>query len=144
MSKIVFYWHSMSSASPVASALVELGVPHDRVKADITTGEQHRPEFLAVNPNGKVPTLTVDGAPMFEALAIEMWLGERYGVKTGLWPQAGTPVHADRRLNLAQSLTAGPLTKSASGGCAGEVLGLKCLRRQVAVHHDRIDAKLTK
>jgi glutathione S-transferase len=192
MSKIVFYWHSMSSASPVASALAELGVPHDRVKVDITTGEQHHPEFLAVNPNGKVPTLTVDGAPMFEALAIEMWLGERYGVKTGLWPQAGTPAHRqavswstwahvtygaqfsrlhaanemgtpqdahgtaahkaldqllallDTRLNLAQSLTAGPLTKSASGGCSGEVLGLKCLRRQVAVHHDRIDARLIK
>ena len=93
MSKIVFYWHPMSSASPVASALAELDVPHERVKVDITTGEQHRPAFLALNPNGKVPTLTVDGAPMFEALAIEMWLGERYGVKCGLWPAAGTPEH---------------------------------------------------
>ena len=52
---------------------------------------QHRPDFLALNPNGKVPTLTVDGAPMFEALAIQLWLGETYGVERGLWPAPGTP-----------------------------------------------------
>lgn len=87
---IVFYWHPMSSASPIASALFELGVPHERVKIDIHAGEQHRAEFLALNPNGKVPTLTVDGAPMFETLAIHFWLAEQYGVARGLWPQAGT------------------------------------------------------
>lgn len=88
---IVFYWHPMSSATPVACALAELAVPHERVKVDIRTGEQHRPEFLALNPNGKVPTLTVDGAPLFETLAIQLWLGERYGVERGLWPAADTP-----------------------------------------------------
>jgi glutathione S-transferase len=93
MSKIVLYWHPMSSATPIACALAELGVPHERVKIDIHAGEQRRPEYLALNPNGKVPTLTVDGAPMFEALAIELWLGHRYGVESGLWPAAGTPGH---------------------------------------------------
>lgn len=93
MSQIVLYWHPMSSATPVACALAELGVPHERVKIDITTGEQRRPDYLALNPNGKVPTLTVDGAPMFEALAIELWLGHTYGVKGGLWPASGTPEH---------------------------------------------------
>lgn len=88
---LVLYWHPMSSATPIACALAELGVPHERVKVDIRTGEQRRPAFLALNPNGKVPTLTVDGAPMFEALAMELWLGERYGVERGLWPAAGTP-----------------------------------------------------
>ena len=38
-----------------------------------------------------MPTLTVDGAPMFEALAIQLWLGETYGVERRLWPAAGTP-----------------------------------------------------
>lgn len=90
MAKIVLYWHPMSSASPIACALAELDVPHERVKVDITTAEQRRPDYLALNPNGKVPTLTVDGAPMFEALAIEIWLGQTYGVKRGLWPAVGT------------------------------------------------------
>ena len=88
---IVLYWHPMSSATPVACALAELGLPHQRIKIDIRAGEQQRPDYLALNPNGKVPTLTVDGAPMFEALAIQLWLGETYGVERGLWPAAGTP-----------------------------------------------------
>ncbi len=88
---IVLYWHPFSSATPVASALTELDIPHERVKVDIHAGEQHRPEFLALNPHGKVPTLTVDGAPMFETLAIHFWLAETYGVARGLWPAAGTP-----------------------------------------------------
>ena len=88
---LVLYWHPMSSASPVASALAELAVPHERVQVDIRAGEQRRPELLALNPNGKVPTLTVDGAPMFETLAIQLWLGERFGVARGLWPAADAP-----------------------------------------------------
>jgi glutathione S-transferase len=88
---IVLYWHPMSSASPVAAALAELGVPHQRVKIDIHAGEQRKPDYLALNPNGKVPTLTVDGAPMFEALAIQLWLADQYGVERGLWPAEGTP-----------------------------------------------------
>ena len=75
----------------IASALAELEVAHERVLIDLKAGEQRRPEFLALNPNGAVPTLTVDGAPMFEALAIHLWLGERYGVERGLWPAADTP-----------------------------------------------------
>jgi GST-like protein len=90
---IVLYWHPMSSATPIACALTELGVPHERVKIDIRTGEQRRPDYLALNPNGKVPTLTVNGAPMFEALAIHLWLGHSFGVERGLWPKGGTPEH---------------------------------------------------
>lgn len=90
---IVFYCAPWSSASPVASALAELGVPHEKVTFDLAKGDQKKPDFLALNPNGKVPTLVVDGAPMFEALAIMTWLGERFGVQKKLWPKAGTPEH---------------------------------------------------
>lgn len=90
---IVLYWHPMSSATPIACALAELGLPYERVKIDIRAGEQHAPDYLALNPNGKVPTLTVDGAPMFEALAIQLWLGHTYGVERSLWPAGGTPEH---------------------------------------------------
>lgn len=88
---LVFYWHPMSSATPVACALAELGVAHDRVRVDIRNGEQRTPEYLAINPNGKVPCLVVDGTPIFEGLAIHLWLGDRFGVERGLWPAAGTP-----------------------------------------------------
>jgi len=88
---VVFYWHPMSSATPIACALAELGVAHDRVRIDIRNGEQRTPEYLAINPNGKVPCLVVDGTPIFEGLAIHLWLGDRFGVARGLWPAADTP-----------------------------------------------------
>lgn len=92
---IVFYYAPFSSASPVASALAELGVPHERVTLDLKAGQTRRPEFLALNPNGKVPTLVVDGTPMFEALAIMLWLGDRYGVERGSWPAASAPARLE-------------------------------------------------
>ncbi|HYO93150.1 MAG TPA: glutathione S-transferase family protein [Polyangiaceae bacterium] len=90
---IVFYEAPMSSATPVACALAELEVPHEKVPIDLSSGEQRKPEFLKLNPNGKVPTLVVDGTPMFEALAILIWLGERYGVQRRLWPEIQSERH---------------------------------------------------
>jgi len=89
---ITFFAAPASSSSPVACALLELAVPHERVNLDLAKGEQKRPEFLAQNPNGKVPTLVVDGAPIFEAVAILQWLGDRYGVARGIWPAADSPL----------------------------------------------------
>jgi len=92
---LVFYWHPMSSATPIACALAELAVPHERVRIDIRAGEQRTADYLAINPNGKVPCLVVDGTPMFEALAIHLWLGEHFGVAKGLWPHDGTPARLE-------------------------------------------------
>ncbi len=88
---IVFYFAPMSSATPVACALAELSVPHEAVAVDLASKVQKKAEFLRLNPNGKVPTLVVDGTPMFEGLAILLWLGERFGVEQGLWPAAADP-----------------------------------------------------
>lgn len=92
---LVFYWHPMSSATPIACVLAELAVPHERVRIDIRAGEQRTADYLAINPNGKVPCLVVDGTPMFEALAIHLWLGEHFGVAKGLWPHDGTPARLE-------------------------------------------------
>lgn len=89
--QITFYYAPMSSAVPVSSALAEVGVAHERITLDLTKQEQRSPEFLRINPNGKVPTLVVDGTPMFEGLAIAQWLGERFGVEQGLWPKPDAP-----------------------------------------------------
>ena len=92
---IVFYYAPFSSASPVTSALAELAVPHEKVLLDLKAGATRRPEFLALNPNGKVPTLVVDGTPMFEGLAILLWLGDRHGTERGLWPAAHSPARLE-------------------------------------------------
>ena len=88
---ITLHTAPMSSATPVEHALLELDVPHERVVLDLRSGDQRKPDFLALNPNGKVPTLVVDGTPMFEALAIMQWLGDRYGVARKLWPAPESP-----------------------------------------------------
>lgn len=90
---ITFYYSPLSSASRIHWSLAELGVPHEAVRLDLKAGDQKKPEFLALNPNGKVPTIVIDGTPMFESVAIQIALGERYGVEKGLWPALGSPEH---------------------------------------------------
>lgn len=90
---ITFYFAPQSNASRIHWTLEELGVPYEKVQLDLRAGDQRKPEFLALNPNGKVPTIVVDGTPMFESLAIQIFLGERYGVSKGLWPALGSPEH---------------------------------------------------
>jgi len=90
---ITFYHSHQSNADRIRTSLVELGIPHETVAVDLRAGDQRKPEFLALNPNGKVPTIVIDGTPMFESVAIQIALGERYGVERGLWPQLGSPEH---------------------------------------------------
>lgn len=84
---LTFYYTPMSSATRVHWALEELELPYEKVKLDLAAGDQKKPEYLALNPNGQVPLLVVDGKPIFESLAILLYLGERWGVDKGLYPQ---------------------------------------------------------
>lgn len=86
---LTFYYAPMSTASITAIVLEELGVPCERVKLDIRAGDTRKPEFLHLNPNGKVPLIVHDGTPIFESAAITMYLGETYGVEKGLYPRPG-------------------------------------------------------
>ncbi|WP_437731631.1 glutathione S-transferase family protein [Sorangium sp. So ce1335] len=88
---ITFYYAPQSSAFRIRVSLAELDVPHEVVRVDLRAGDQKKPDFLALNPNGKVPTVVIDGTPMFESVAIQIALGERYGVQKGLWPAPGSP-----------------------------------------------------
>jgi glutathione S-transferase len=45
----------------------------------IAAGEQHKPEYLALNPNGLVPTIVDDGVPLYESTVINEYLDEKYG-----------------------------------------------------------------
>ena len=90
---ITLYYAHQSNASRIQASLEELGVAYEKVKIDIRAGEQKKPEFLALNPNGMVPTIVLDGTPMFESVAIQIALGERYGVEKGVWPALGSPEH---------------------------------------------------
>ena len=86
---IRFYSWPESSGSGVHWALEELGLPYEYVRLDRTKGEHRSAEYLAINPNGKVPALVDDDECYFESLAILLHLAERYGAMKGLWPAAG-------------------------------------------------------
>jgi glutathione S-transferase len=91
---IQLYSWKRSSGSRVHWALEELGVPYQYISVDRARKENRAPEFLAINPNGKVPALIDSDQPFFESLAILLHLAETYGRKEGLWPDGGAP-HAD-------------------------------------------------
>lgn len=92
---ITFYYSPRSSATRCLWALEELGVPFEKVRVDLTKGDQKKPEFLAVNPNGKVPAMVDGDAKLFESLGILLHLGDRYGVEKNLWPKPGTAERAE-------------------------------------------------
>jgi glutathione S-transferase len=86
---LTFYYAPMSTASITELILEELGVPCDRVKLDLRKGDTKKPEYLAVNPNGKVPCIVHDGTAIWESAALTIYLGETFGVERGLFPAPG-------------------------------------------------------
>jgi glutathione S-transferase len=86
---ITFYRAPMSTASVTELVLAELGTPHETVTLDLKKNETKKPDFLKLNPNGKVPVLVHDGTVVFESAAITIHLGETFGVDKKLWPAAG-------------------------------------------------------
>lgn len=86
---LIFYYSPMSTAEVTSLVLAELDIPHERVMIDIRGGDTKKPEFLKLNPNGKVPLIVHDGVPIFESAAITMYLGELFGVDRGLYPAPG-------------------------------------------------------
>jgi glutathione S-transferase len=86
---LIFYYSPMSTASITQLVVEELDLPCEKIKLDIKKGETKKPEFLKVNPNGKVPTIVHDGVAIWESCAITMYLGEVFGVDKKLYPAAG-------------------------------------------------------
>jgi glutathione S-transferase len=79
----------MSTASITELMLEELAVPCEKVRVDLRGGDTRKAEFLALNPNGKVPMIVHDGTPIWESAALTMYLGELFGVERGLYPAPG-------------------------------------------------------
>lgn len=63
------YWRS-SASYRVRIALNLLGLQYERHKIDLLKAEHQTPEYLALNPQGLLPTLLIDGKPMTQSLAI--------------------------------------------------------------------------
>ncbi|ENZ84037.1 MULTISPECIES: glutathione S-transferase family protein [Caulobacter] len=73
----LYFAPGSSSLAPLV-ALEELDIPYVGHRLDLAAGDQRKPEYLKVNPRGRVPTLVVDGQPVTEVLAILTYLAHRY------------------------------------------------------------------
>jgi glutathione S-transferase len=86
---LTFYYAPMSTATVTQLVVEELGLTCEKIKVDFAKKDTHTPEYLQLNPNGKVPLLVHDGVPIWESAAITLYLGEVFGVDKKLYPEAG-------------------------------------------------------
>jgi glutathione S-transferase len=100
------YYSPGSASMLVHLMLLEFHEPHTLEPLDLDGGQQRSAAYLALNPNGVVPTLVIDGLPHGEAAALTMLLAERHP-EAALAPAAGDAQRADYlqwMLYLANSL----------------------------------------
>jgi len=90
---LTLYFSPGSSAMATHIALHEIGVPFEAKPLSFAKREQHRPEYLAINPEGKVPSLLIDGQVLTEVAATLYYLARRYP-EAGLWPEGGIEAEA--------------------------------------------------
>ncbi len=79
---IDLYTAATPNGHKVSIALEELGLPYRLKVLDLSAGEQKRPEFLALNPNGRIPAIVdhdAGGFAVFESGAILIYLAEKTG-----------------------------------------------------------------
>jgi GST-like protein len=117
---IRLYFHPTPNPAKIALFLEETALPYEVVPIDTSKGEQHAPEFRAINPNGKVPAIVDTDGPggvetrVFDSSAILLYLGEKTGqlmgvpaergellswlfyISSGLGPFSGQAVHFQR------------------------------------------------
>ena len=78
-SMLTLYGSMTSRAHRVVWMLKELGLAFEHVPTNFFDGSTHKPEFLAINPNGRVPALDDDGLLLCESLAINLYLAKKHG-----------------------------------------------------------------
>ena len=122
-----FYFSGAPNPTKVALFLEETGLAYEAIPVDTRKGDQFKPEFLAVNPNSKVPAIVDGEATVFDSNAILLYLAEKTGkflppntpanrgellswlmfVATGVGPFSGQSVHfqhhAPEKLPYAQT-----------------------------------------
>ena len=89
-SDLVFFHNPHSRAGMTRALLEELGAKYEQCVLDFRRNEQRSPEYLAINPMGKVPAIRHDGVVVTETVAIFIYLADLYGA-AGLAPALDDP-----------------------------------------------------
>jgi glutathione S-transferase len=78
-----FHGTSKSRSARSLWALEELGQKYEHIPTEVAKAKS--PEHVKVNPNGHLPAIEDDGTVLWESLAVNLYLAEKYG-KGSLWP----------------------------------------------------------
>ena len=141
------YYAPGAASMVVHWLLIELGAPHELRLVDTKSGQQKSPDYLALNPNGVVPTLLDAGTPRFECAALVAMLAERHP-ESGLAPAPGDPLRAQylqwlfHLANAVQPLFRIWWYPHEVAGAANEELARECVRPRIEAAWDRIDTHL--
>ncbi|HET7125959.1 MAG TPA: glutathione S-transferase [Lysobacter sp.] len=145
----VLYYAPGAASFLVHWLLIELDVPHELRLVDTAAKQQKTSEYLALNPNGVVPTLVMDGRPRYEAAALAMLLADRHP-QAKLAPSLDDPRRADYvqwMFNLANMVQ--PLFRQwwypgePAGEANADALRAHCAPR-IEAQWQRIDEHLAK
>jgi GST-like protein len=98
-----FYFNGAPNPNKIALCLEEMGLQFEPIPVDTRRGDQFKPEFLQVNPNGKVPAIDDDGVFVFDSNAILLYLAE----KTGKFLPADTPANRAQMLSWLMFIATG-------------------------------------
>ena len=110
---IKFYYSGAPNPTKVALFLEEAGLAYEPIPIDTRTGAQHKPDYLKINPNAKVPAIVDGDVVVFDSNAILLYLAEKTGkflppdtpkargellswlmfVASGVGPYSGQSVH---------------------------------------------------
>lgn len=110
---IKFYYSAAPNPTKVALFLEEAGLPYEPIPVDTRKGDQHKADYLAINPNAKVPAIVDGDATVFDSNAILLYLADKTGkflpaksdkargellswllfVASGVGPYSGQSVH---------------------------------------------------
>src|SRR5262245_42463412 len=108
-----FYYSAAPNPTKIALFLEETGLPYEPIPVDTRKGDQDKPDYLAINPNAKVPAIVDGDVTVFDSTAILLYLGDKTGklvpanspklkgellswmlfVASGVGPYSGQAVH---------------------------------------------------
>ena len=100
---IKFYFSPAPNPAKVALMLEETGLPYEVVPMDARRGQQFAPDYLAINPNAKMPSIVDGDVTVFDSNAILLYLAE----KTGKFLPANTPAARGQMLSWLMFVATG-------------------------------------
>jgi GST-like protein len=100
---IKFYFSGAPNPMKVALLLEEAGIAYEAIPVDTRKGDQHKPEFLKVNANAKVPVIVDGEAIVFDSNAILLYLAE----KSGKFLPPSTPANRGQLLSWLMFIASG-------------------------------------